>query len=68
MRNVKRKEDVGVNEVVPEMMSIRQVAATGILPEHALRCMEKQGKLPCIYSGRKCLINITRLVKQLNNV
>lgn len=52
----------------PQMLTIRQTAATGILPEHALRQMEKQGKLPCIYSGRKCLINYSRLLEQLNNL
>lgn len=50
----------------PRMMTIRQVAATGLLPEHALRLLEKQGKLPCIYVGRKCLINFDSLVDQLN--
>ena len=49
-------------------MTIRQVAATGLLPEHALRIMEKQGRLPCIYSGRKCLVNYTRLLEQLNEL
>ena len=55
-------------EATPHMMTIRQVAAVGLLPEYTLRRMEKQGKLPCIYSGRKCLINYSRLVEQLNNV
>lgn len=52
----------------PQMMTIRQVAATGLLPEHALRMMEKQGRLPCIYSGKKCLINYTKLLEQLNSL
>lgn len=52
---------------IPHLMSIRQTAATGILPENLLRSWEKQGKLPCIYSGKKCLINFDKLVEMLNN-
>ena len=51
---------------VPRFMSIREVAKTGLLPEYTLRLMEKQKLLPCVYSGRKCLINFDRLVEQLN--
>lgn len=57
-----------MNETIPRMLSIRQVAREGILPEYTLRQMEKQGKLPCIYSGRKCLVNYPRLLEQLNTV
>ena len=57
-----------MSQIAPQMMTIRQVAATGLLPEHALRIMEKQGRLPCIYSGRKCLVNYTRLLEQLNEL
>lgn len=55
-------------ENVPRFLSIRQTAAAGPLTEHALRLLEKQGKLPCIYSGRKCLINYNRFIEQLNNL
>ena len=51
---------------IPRFKTIRQTAATGILPEHLLRKLEKQGLLPCVYSGKKCLINFDRLVEQLN--
>lgn len=51
---------------VPRFMSIREVAKTGLLSEYTLRLMEKQKKLPCVYTGRKCLINFDRLVEQLN--
>lgn len=53
---------------IPRMMTIRQVAHEGILTEYTLRLMEKQGKLPCIYSGRKCLINYPLLLEQLNTI
>ena len=52
---------------LPQFLTIRQTAKTGILPEHLLRRLEKQGKLPCIYSSKKCLINFSKLVEQLNN-
>ena len=52
---------------LPRMRSIREVAATGLMSEYALRMMEKQGTLPCIYVGRKCLINLDRLLDILNN-
>lgn len=51
---------------VPRFMSIREVARTGLLSEYTLRLMEKQKQLPCVYTGRKCLINFDRLVEQLN--
>lgn len=56
-----------VNDI-PEMMTIRQIAKTGLLPENALRVMLKQGKLPAVYSGRKALINFDLLCEQLQNI
>lgn len=52
----------------PRMMTIRQVAQTGVLPEHALRQMEKQKMLPCFYVGKKCLINYDKLIEQLQQL
>ena len=52
----------------PQMMTIRQVARTGVLTEHALRALARDGRLPCIYIGRRCLINYTALVDWLNNL
>ena len=46
-------------------MTIRQVAQTGVLPEHALRQMEKQKMLPCFYVGKKCLINYDKLIESV---
>jgi len=50
----------------PTMMTIRQIAKTGLLPEHALRLMLKAGKLPAIYIGKKALINYGKLCDQLH--
>ena len=48
-------------------LTIRQCAATGILPEHALRLLSKQGKLPQITIGNRVLINYNKLVEKLNS-
>lgn len=50
---------------MPKMMTIRQTAATGILPEHAIRQMVKSGRCPHIMVGAKVLVNYTKLVQQL---
>ncbi|MEY8261767.1 hypothetical protein AALA80_15695 [Oscillospiraceae bacterium 50-60] len=52
--------------MVPKFLTIRQMAATGILSEHHLRLLEKQGKLPRIYSGNRFKVNVDLLVDQLN--
>ena len=56
------------NATPPRMMTIREVAKTGLLPEHALRLMEKQKMLPCFYVGKKCLINYDKLIEQLQQL
>lgn len=53
---------------IPKFCSIRETARMGILTEYALRMMERQGKLPCVYSGNKCLVNVNKLIEQLNEV
>lgn len=47
------------------MMTVREIARTGLLSEHALRIMLKAGKLPAIYIGNKALINYDKLCEQL---
>lgn len=56
-----------MESTIPRFMSIREVAKTGLLPEYTLRLMEKQKQLPCVYAGKKCLINFDKLVEQLNS-
>lgn len=56
-----------MEKTIPRFMSIREVARTGLLSEYTLRLMEKQKQLPCVYTGRKCLINFDKLVDQLNS-
>lgn len=52
----------------PKMMTIREIASTGLLPEHALRLMFKRGELPCIMVGKKALVNYEKLVQRLNSL
>lgn len=50
---------------MPEFRTIRQTAALGLLPEHRLRQMQKQKKLPGVFSGTRFLVNVTALAEQL---
>ena len=54
----------------PRMLTIKQTAETGILPEHTLRLMEKAGQLPSFKVGstRKVLINFDALLLQLQTL
>ena len=53
---------------IPKMMTVRQVAATGLINESALRRMLRAGQLPAIYSGKKALINFDTLCNMLANL
>ena len=52
----------------PTMKTIRQTAATGILPEHAIRVLVKQDKIPHLRVGNKVLINYEKLCVMLNEL
>lgn len=52
----------------PRMMTVREIARTGLMSEHALRLLLKAGKLPAIFIGRKALINYDRLCEQLQSL
>lgn len=62
--------EVNASVTPPRMMTIRQIAATGLLGEHTLRMMAKAGQLPCITVGetRKILVNYDKLLDQLANL
>lgn len=49
----------------PRMMTIREIARTGILPEHAVRRMVKDGAAPFIMCGNRPMINYDKLVQML---
>lgn len=46
--------------------TIRQTAAIGIISEHRLRIMQKQGTLPGIWTGNRFLVNVDLLVELLD--
>lgn len=54
-----------MTEGKPRMMTVREIARTGLMSEHALRLLLKAGKLPAIFIGRKALINYDSLCEQL---
>ncbi|MCL2579115.1 MAG: hypothetical protein FWE32_03695 [Oscillospiraceae bacterium] len=49
----------------PEMVTIRQAAQRGILPERTLRRLVAQNKIPVLRSGKTMYLNFTRLCEQL---
>ncbi len=52
----------------PRMMTVREIARTGLMSEHALRLLLKAGKLPAIFIGKKALINYDRLCEQIQSL
>lgn len=49
-----------------KFLTIRQVAATGLVSENFLRRLVAQGLCPGIYSGKRFLVNIDALSDQLD--
>lgn len=50
----------------PKMMTIRQCAATGILPEVAIRRLVREKRIPFTMVGNRALVNYDRLIDMLN--
>lgn len=61
-------ENTCTRDSVPKMMTIKQVASTGLLPEHALRTGVKEGWVPCIKSASRVYINYDKLIEVLQNI
>lgn len=51
----------------PEMLTVRQAAKRGILPERAIRRLIAEGKIPTVRSGKVQYINCALLCEQLNS-
>ena len=51
---------------MPEFTTIRQTAATGILPEHRIRLMVAAGQCPGIKTGNRFLVNVSALAEMLD--
>ena len=43
------------------LLTIRQTAARGILPENRLRIMQKEGRLPGFMAGNRFYVNVEQL-------
>ena len=56
-----------MNTTMPTLLSIRQVAQTGLISEYTLRSMVKQGYVPHVKVGTKVLINYEMFCNQLND-
>lgn len=56
----------GGGEVMVMFRTIRQTAAAGILSEHRLRKLHKEGKLPGIYAGNRFLVDQSALEEFLH--
>lgn len=50
------------------MLSVREIAKTGLLNENALRRMIREGRIEVVYIGKKALINYDKLVESLKNL
>ena len=55
------------NSKLPQLLSIRAIAKTGMIREHALRVLVKQNKIPHIKIHSKVLINVHLLCDLLNH-
>lgn len=53
---------------IPKMMTVKQIAATGLLPESAIRRLLHEKKIPAVYSGKKAYINFDRFCEYLENL
>lgn len=51
----------------PRFLTIRQTAATGIVPENLLRQWQRQNRLPGIRTGNRFLVNFDMLVEDLQS-
>jgi len=59
--------NTNINTSIPKLMTIREVARTGVVSEYTLRAMVKQGHVPCIKVGVKVLINFELFCAMLND-
>jgi hypothetical protein len=57
-----------MTEDTPKLQTIRQIAKSGLMPEHALRLLIKQGKLPVLYINSKALLDITVVIEYVKKL
>lgn len=59
--------NTNANTNIPRMMTIREVAKTGLMSEYTLRAMVKKGMVPCVKAGAKVFINFELFCDMLND-
>lgn len=59
--------NINTNTYIPRMMTIREVASTGLMSEYTLRAMVKKGQVPCVKAGTKVFINFELFCAMLND-
>lgn len=57
-----------MENTMPKMMTVRQIAKTGLLPENTIRVMLRNGQIQAVYSGKKALINFDNLCDYLRTL
>lgn len=57
-----------MDKTIPKLMTIRQVAKTGVISEGALRRLIKQGIIKPLYSGNRALLNFSSVCNTINNL
>lgn len=53
---------------LPRMMTVREIAKTGLLPENTIRVMLRNGQIQAVYLGKKALINFDNLCEYLRTL
>lgn len=52
----------------PKLMTVRQIAKTGMISEGALRRLIKQGIIKPLYSGNRALLNFNMVCETINKL
>lgn len=52
----------------PKLMTVRQIAKTGIISEGTLRRLIKQGTIKPLYSGNRALLNYNSVCQVINTL
>lgn len=46
--------------------SIRELSKVCVLSEYSLRKLARENALPCVYAGRKCLVDVKKFNEMLD--
>ncbi|MBR4575620.1 MAG: hypothetical protein IKO25_00315 [Clostridia bacterium] len=65
MKRTEKKQNVRPIDDRP-FVTIRDCPARTGLSERYIRQLKRDGKLPCIMSGNRCLVNVPQLMELMN--